>query len=409
MRADELPRVLARAFAVFESSRPGPVHIEIPLDVIVSEAAHVAPLPWPRVGAGPAASAAVEELAGRLAAAQSPCLMVGGGAVAAAAEIATLAEQLDIPVVTTVNAKGVLPPQHPLLAGASPSLQSVRQFLADSDVVIAVGTEFGETDYDMLFLGPLPRMAWLARIDIDPAQLCRNQRCDLALCGDARETLRSLLLAAGGTTAERPALAAERVQELRARVRREEHFHEDLWQFFKRLRETLPGLCLVGDSTLPTYYAVWQYDAPATRRYFHSATGGGTLGYAIPAAIGARRALPAEVPVVALIGDGAAQFTFMELAAAVQEKLPVTVLLWNNAGYREIRAGMLASDVAPIGVDIDTPDFPAAARALGCNASRAHSLEELAQQLRDAAAALRPTLIELQQGDFLESDGGGWY
>jgi acetolactate synthase-1/2/3 large subunit len=165
----------------------------------------------------------------------------------------------------------------------------------------------------------------------------------------------------------------------------------------------------VGDSTLPTYYAVWQYEAVSPRHYFHSATGAGTLGYAIPAAMGARRAVAAETPVVALIGDGAAQYTFMELAAAVQESLPIIVLLWNNHGYSEIRAGMLASGVTPIGVDINPPDFQAAARALGCAAVRADSLDILATELRVAATRDVPTVIEVLQQQFVSEPAGGWY
>ncbi|MEM9315303.1 MAG: thiamine pyrophosphate-dependent enzyme, partial [Pseudomonadota bacterium] len=175
------------------------------------------------------------------------------------------------------------------------------------------------------------------------------------------------------------------------------------------LKASLPGLCLVGDSCLPTYYAVWQYEAPLPRRYFHSATGAGTLGYAIPAALGARHALPPDVPVVALIGDGAAQFTLMELGAAVQEGLAVIVLVWNNAGYREIKAGMIAADVEPVGVDITPPDFVAAARALGCAATRLSSRDELPEALTDAASRAVPTLLELPEHVFVSGPVGTWY
>jgi acetolactate synthase-1/2/3 large subunit len=410
MDAKDLPKVLARAFAVFSSARPGPVHIEIPLDVIVQDASEVSRQPWPRVYPAAAAAAGISELAQRLRHAQRPCLLVGGGVVAAAPELRALAERLNAPVINTVNAKGVLPPGHPLLLGGSPSVRSVRDFLADADCVLALGTEFGETDYDMLFLGDLPPLQWLCRIDIDPAQLCRNQRADLALCGDAGESLRALLGELGDAARSHvEADAAQRVAGAREQIAAEIHVSADMQAFFEVLKRALPGLCLVGDSTLPSYYAVWQYEAPAPRRYFHSATGAGTLGYAIPAAIGARRALGPDVPVVALIGDGAAQFTFMELMAAVQEELPVIILLWNNQGYREIREGMLASEVQPVGVDIDPPDFIAAAQALGCEAHRLESLPALEAALPQAAASTRPVLLELPESCFLSAPAGGWY
>jgi acetolactate synthase-1/2/3 large subunit len=409
----DLPKVLARAFAVFDGERPGPVHIELPLDVIVAPSPPLEP--WPRLQPASAHPQGLALLAERLLGARRPCILAGGGAVGAAASLRRLAEAIGAAVVTTTNGKGVLPPGHPLLAGGSPSLTCVRDFLASSDALFAVGTEFGETDYDMLFLGELPPLPWLARLDIDARQLSRNRRADLPLCGDARASLDALadLVEARGiddaSRREVHAATRRRVGELRVAMEAEAHVHAGIGAFFAVLGDSLPGLCLVGDSTLPTYYAVWQYEAPAPRRYFHSATGAGTLGYAIPAAMGARRALPADVPVVALIGDGAAQYTFMELAAAVQESLPVIVLIWNNAGYREIRAGMLAADVTPVGVDIDAPDFLSAARALGCEAEAVTSHEELAAALHAARDRRVPTVIDVPQADFVSTPVGTWY
>lgn len=406
MRAEELPKVLARAFAVFDSARPGPVHIALPLDVITSPAPADFE-PWERTTAPGPAAGAVQKLAGALSAATAPCLLVGGGAIAAASELRALAEWLDAPLVSTVNGKGILPRGHALAVGGSPSVPSVRELLRASDCVLAVGTEFGETDYDMLFHGALPPLQWLARVDIDAAQLCRNIRADLAICADARESCDALLsLLCDGKPVSRD--GATRVAATRAALQAEPHFHREMQAFFDSLQDALPDLLLVGDSTLPTYYAVWQYEAQAPRGYFHSATGGGTLGYAIPAAMGAKRAAP-ERPVLALIGDGAAQFTFMELAAAVQERLPIVVLLWNNHGYREIRSGMESSGVATLGVDIAPPDFIAAARALGCAASRVAGIGQLPTALAEAVLRDIPTVLELRESDFISEPAGTWY
>ena len=179
-------------------------------------------------------------------------------------------------------------------------------------------------------------------------------------------------------------------------------------RLFDTLRMAVPDLLLVGDSTLPTYYAVWQYEANTPRRYFHSATGGGTLGYAIPASFGAKLACP-ELPVVALIGDGSAQFTLGERAAGVEAGLPVVIIVWNNGGYREIKQGMIAADIEPTGVDIYTPDLRGAAAALGCHTARPRNLDELADLLPGALDLNRPTLVELDQDDFLTLPAGNWY
>jgi acetolactate synthase-1/2/3 large subunit len=278
MRPAELPKVLARAFAVFDSARPGPVHIELPLDVITAPAEFRAP--WPRSVPPVAATQAVAQLAARLQAAQRPCLLCGGGAVGAATELRELAERLAMPVVTTVNGKGILPRGHPLSVGGSPSVGAVRELLAASDCVLAVGTEFGETDYDMLFAGALPDLAWLARIDIDAQQLCRNVAADLPVCGDRAGPA----VSACSAGAQLPAASARRrwTERSAAQGPRAPGPHRDVRRgatcqrrhavaFFERLQRALPDLLLVGDSTLPCYYAVWQYEAQAPRRYFHSA------------------------------------------------------------------------------------------------------------------------------------------
>ena len=390
MDARELPRVLARAFAVFAGERPGPVHIELPLDVITADAGGVDLVPWPlpsRPGPDRKAVAAAAEL---LSAGQAPLVVIGGGAVDAGEAALAVAEALDAPVINTVNAKGVLPASHPLAAGGSPSLGAVRAAMAAADVVLAVGTEFGETDFDMLFLGPVDIGGKLIRVDIDARQLARNQRPALAVVSDAR----LFLDAVAEHLVSRERNGAMRCKALRDAIRAEPHYHIEFQALFDTMRRELPDLLLVGDSTLPTYYAVWQYETERPRRYFHSATGGGTLGYAIPAAFGAKLARP-ELPVAALIGDGAAQFTLTEL--------------WNNRGYREIRQGMVASGIPPIGVDIHTPDLVAAATAMGCHTARPQDLDAFAEALKAAVGRDRPTLIQLEQEDFLTLPAGEWY
>ncbi len=404
MDPQDLPRVLARAFAVFASQRPGPVHIELPLDVITAEVGELDTTPWPPPATTGPDPRAVAEAAALLKQARQPVVILGGGAVAGAAEARALAELLDAPVCNTVNAKGVVPESHPLAVGSSPSLAPVRDALAAADVVLAVGTEWAETDYDMLFLGEIQREGKLIRVDIDPQQLARNQRPSLAIASDAALFMRAL--ADQLEPAERG--GALRTAAIRDAVRQQPHYHAEMQALFSCLKSALPELLLVGDSTLPTYYAVWQYECQYPRRYFHSATGGGTLGYAIPASLGAKLAQP-ELPVAALIGDGSTQFTLTELAAGVEAGLPVAVLIWNNSGYHEIRQGMVAAEVEPVGVDIFTPDLVAAATALGCHTARPRDLDRLADCLKQAVRQDRPTVIELRQEDFLTQPAGDWY
>ncbi|WP_321896465.1 5-guanidino-2-oxopentanoate decarboxylase [Paraburkholderia heleia] len=400
--AAELPQVLARAFAVFGGARPRPVHIEIPLDVIVAPARgmNLTPAVLPAKPAGcPAALAVAADL---LATARRPLILAGGGALHAAAELRELAERLQAPVALTINAKGLLPPGHPLLLGSTQSLPPTRALAREADVVLAVGTELGETDYDVVFDGGFSIEGRLIRIDIDPQQLMRNFSPDVAIAADSRQALGSL------STRLHECIAPARQRDwgaLRVELARQavEAAYDAPTRSQKRLVDTLtaalPHVIVAGDSTSPVYTGNFVHDAPQPRSWFNSSTGYGTLGYGLPAAVGAKLAAP-DRPVVCLIGDGGLQFTLPELASAVEARVPVVVLLWNNFGYGEIRRYMTARDIVPVGVDIHTPDFLALARAFGCVAARADTPEALAAELRQAVSRDIPTVIEVNEADW---------
>ena len=390
----ELPRVLARAYGIFRSERPGPVHLSIPIDVITASAQDVDPEPWPsstRPGPDPAA---IEHAAQLLASAQRPVIALGGGSSDAASLIHKLVELVDAPVTLTHNAKGVLPPAHPLLVASSPSYEPVRDLYREADLVLGIGTEFSETDYDFFFDGGFSLGGSLIRIDIDAAQLSRNVRPALAIQSDARLALEALLEKL--EPAEREGAARTAAVNKALLPLDNEHYQ----QFLDTLQQALPGAALLGDSTQPAYFAAAQYHAPAPRRFASAATGYGTLGYALPAAFGARLGLP-DTPVVALIGDGGLQFTINELSTAVEARLSVAVVVWNNERYEMIAQNFESAGMAPIACDIHTPDFLAIARGYGCEALRVRTLEELAAALSASRQADVPTIIEAREEDFL--------
>jgi acetolactate synthase-1/2/3 large subunit len=406
MRPDELPDLLARAFALFHSARPRPVHIEIPLDVITAPADHVRP----SVGALPSPPApapeAIERASAVLQSARSPVMLLGGGALGAHAEAAPLAERLDAPTTLTVNAKGLLPPGHPLSLGSFQSAPAVRELIAAADVVLAIGTELGETDYDNLaFDGGGSIGGTLIRIDIDPLQLHGNRIAEVPVLSDARLAARALLERLTPRARTGPTPGSERVaRALRASRSALPAFWRPQDRLLRCLQQTLPEVIIVGDSNQPVYSANLTYEANRPRSFFNSTTGYGTLGYGLPAAIGAKLAAPHR-PVVALMGDGGLQFTLSELASAVEARTGIIVLLWNNYGYVEIKRYMQQREIEPIGVDIYTPDFLAIARGFGCQATRAESLEQLRSLLESGASGDRPTLIEVLEGaEFLNRD-----
>lgn len=395
MRADEMPKVLARVFAVFNSERPGPVHIQVPIDIITSPAEHVDSTAWSAPYPPAPAPAAVTLAASWLSAAKRPLIALGGGACDASAEVLSLAEKLGAPVMNTVNAKGVLPYGHPLAIGGSGSCACLREELKNADVVLAVGTEFGETDYDYFFEGNPVVDGKLIRVDINSAQLTRNIKPDLAILSDARLALSAI---DSKVTTPESRTGVERAKMLRQAIKvdRSVGYHT----FFEVIRSAMPDVIIVGDSTQPTYHAWTHYELTQPRSYFHSCSGFGTLGYAIPAAIGAKLANPHR-PVIGLIGDGAAQFTVGELASAVEAQTPVVFLVWNNNGYGEIKNHMRNNGITEIGVNIYTPDFVAIAKGFGCYASKVQSPDELAAELEQAASRLSPSLIEIDEQQFL--------
>lgn len=393
MAVEELPQVLARAFAVFDSQRPRPVHIALPLDVLTAAADHLPVLPRQRQPRPQPNPQLVREAARRLAAAKRPLLLLGGGCLEAVSEARALAEALGAPTALTINAKGLLPGGHPLLLGSNQSLPPVRQLALDADVVLAIGTELGETDYDVVFDGNFRIGGELLRVDIDPLQLARNHPPSLAIHGDARLAMQALLR-------ELPArrLDAEGIQRAEtARAQLAEGFTgwEHYRQLFSCIIETLPGVRFVGDSTQTVYSGNHLVELDGPRRWFNASTGYGTLGYGLPAAIGARLADPTQ-PVVCLIGDGGLQFTLPELASAVEARVGIVILLWNNQGYGEIKRYMERRDITPLGVDIYTPDFIAIARGFGCLAEKARDHGHLRELLANAPSD-RPLLIEVAE------------
>ena len=395
---NSIPEVVARAFAVFDSMRPQPVHIEIPIDLMCE------PVTWSdnsacRVSSSHVPLSALKTAAECLQMSRSTAVILGGGCKDAAAEARSLVDLIQAPVVTTFAGKGIIPETHPLSLGANLLHPPVLDFIANRDVVLAVGTQLSETDIwhrggDIQFNGSL------IRIDIDPRQLYQNAIPKLALLGDARhalEEISSRIRAAAPSVMAVNRRSLNTVSELLSEC--PEHWysytgeHTAVWDV---LRKTLPDDGIVAaDSTQLVYSGNYYYPAMQPRTYLTSTTGYGTLGYALPAAIGAKLGKP-ESPVVCVAGDGGFLFTIQELATAAECQLPIVILLWHNDGYGEIRKSFEASDVPLVGVDLQMPDFLKLAEGFGCEAERIIDLEHFEKALISAFNRNCPTLLELR-------------
>lgn len=392
----ELPDVLARAFAVFEGARPRPVHIEIPLDVIVAAADELPIERAPRTARPSPDVNTVARAASLLRGAKRPFVVLGGGCVDAPDEARALVDALGAMTALTINAKGILPSAHPLTLGSTLPQEPVLEALQAADVVLAIGTELGETD-TLLFGQRLALTGRVIRVDIDPAQLSSNAPVDIGIVADAGVAMRAIADALVGFA---PAAGArERAATLRALAAAT---FSDASRIHGRILDAaatvLPGLAIVGDSTQPVYGGNLSYNPDVPRRWFNSTTGYGTLGYALPAAIGAKLGRP-DLPVLAVIGDGGMQFTIGELALVVELGLPIAILLWNNSGYAEIKRYMAERNIPQIGVDIYTPDFQTIAKGFGLAATRAETLDAFTAALTGMTG---PTLIEIREEEALK-------
>jgi acetolactate synthase-1/2/3 large subunit len=388
----ELAGELATAFVAFQRERPRARFVEVPLDLL-AEAAEVG-IPAPQHAGPPdAAPAALAEAVALLRAAERPGIVAGGGAAGAADAVQALAERLGAPVVTTANGKGVVPEDHPLALGARLNFPAARAWLEACDVLLAVGTELGESD---LWGPPLALAGALVRVDLDPRQAHSNATAAVAVIGDARSALAAMIDALGDAA---PAAGAATAANVRDRLVAEHAAQAAPWRdWLPALDAALPADAIVaGDSAMCCYYgALGGLPARGPRSFLYP-TGFGTLGYAVPAALGAKLAAP-DRPVLALSGDGGLMFTVAELASAAAVGLPLPVVVFVNDGYGEIRNEMEDAGFAPVGVELPPPDLPAVARALGCAGEAVTDPDGLRAAIAAAFERRTPTVITVPEG-----------
>lgn len=394
LSAEDLPELIARAYAVFDSERPRPVHISVPLDVLAAPVNR----DWSndvvrRPGRGPASNTAMEHAATMLQNAKRPMIIAGGGALHATQELQTISTRLAAPLFTSVAGKGLLPPDDPLHAGSSLCVEPGWNLIAEADVVLAVGTEMADTDF---WRERLPLTAELLRVDIDPRKFNDFYPCAVALQGDAQQTLAGLLERLPATDRDANAAIAS-VAKLRDAVKNSHGPLQSIHQgILERIAAELPDNAFIStDMTQLAYTGNYAFNSRAPRSWLHP-TGYGTLGYGLPAGIGAKFGAPNR-PGLVLVGDGGFLYTAQELATAVEElDSPLVVLLWNNDALGQIRDDMLGLDIEPIGVLPRNPDFAALGRAFGCTVTQPQSLAELQTDLRHGFKRNGVTLIELK-------------
>jgi acetolactate synthase-1/2/3 large subunit len=408
VNANELPGALATAFAIFNSERPGPVHLQLPVAVLGQVCdLQTAPTALP-VCAIPDSDALIHatEL---LQNASAPLLLLGGGTRHASTDIIALAETLDAPAHMTINARGVVPAGHPLALPASGSTKATRALIEQSDVILAIGTELAPTDYDMFRDNGFTLSGKLIRCDIDTRQIYLDSTPDVALPGDALTTTRALLKTLQQKQCNGAARTHETMQRALAEFNDEAHCH---LQLLESIRHSLPGAVVVGDSTQLIYSGNMIFNTASPNQWFNSSVGFGTLGYALPAAIGAAIAQQTSQgtsgtqgtdPVVCLIGDGGLQFVLGELGTLTDTNVSVALVVWCNSGYREIKTSMESAGVTATGVDLVVPDFAMIASAFNLASATADSVDTLCQLLVECRDSKQSVVISIDEQTMLQS------
>ncbi len=392
-RAEDIARTVAEAFHIAGTGRPGPVLVDIAKDALQATTAFEWPVQLQLPGYRPVTrphSKQVREAARLLSAAERPVLYVGGGVLKAnaSAELKVLAELTGAPVVTTLMAKGALPDSHPLHMGMPGMHGAVGAVgaLQRADLLIALGARF-----DDRVTGKLDGFAPGAKVvhaDIDPAEISKNRHADVPIVGDAREVLADLIVA---------------VQKEHEAGRKGDY--EDWWRQLRAWRETYPlGYDVPADGSLSPQYVIerigkvvgpdayyvagvgqhqmWaaqfvKYERPGA---FLNSGGAGTMGYAVPAAMGAKVGAPG-VQVWAIDGDGCFQMTNQELATCAIEGIPVKIAVINNGNLGMVRQWQtLFYNERYSNTNLHSrriPDFVKLAEAYGCVGLRCDRAEDV--------------------------------
>lgn len=401
----EVSLAVGQALSRMRTGRTRPAYIEIPLDLIEATGpgwlhpALARPNPAPQ-------PSAIRTAAEALATCQRPLIIVGAGARSAGAEVEELSQVLGAGVILSSNAKGTIDDEFVNSLGAIGVLEALPEVLGAADAVVAIGTELAPSDF---WPEPLPLPHTVVRIDLDEVQMLRNARVSHPIPAHAKDATIALTHRLHQTRSTSLTRAA--IEWLRG-------WQDTITDAAKTEGAPWSQLCgalndyttsatspviVAADSTMCCYYGVQTGWAARRGDRFLYPAGAGTLGYGLPAGIGAKLAVP-EARVVAIEGDGGAMFTIVELAAAVQAQVSMSVIIVDNGGYGEIRNEMADRGDTPAGVALLGPDFPALAESMGARGLHIETQEQLTTALRQAEDFAGPTLIHMTEDSRAATD-----
>ncbi|MEJ7837521.1 MAG: thiamine pyrophosphate-binding protein [Thermomicrobiales bacterium] len=370
--------------------RPGPVHVEIPKDIL-DESIDAVTFDIYEVDPAELDTESVNLAIEALRNARRPVVYAGGGVIAAGAhlELMELAERLNAPVVTSIQGKGSLPETHPQSLGAlwSPG-NPIDHLVRNADCMIVVGSKLGVQSTEH-FTFPFPDT--LIRIDIDPNEMIRNVQPSIEIHCDARAALLALESGIDRIASE---WSIAEIQLARSSAENDA-FGADRVAWLEAIRCAMPDDGIVAwDMTMMSYVACGLYKVTQPRTWLFP-HGFGTLGFALPAAIGAKLGKP-DTAVACVVGDGGFQFTMQEVATAVQYRIGLPIVIFNDSAYSAVKDEQARTREGNfIAVDLVNPDYVKLADAYGIAGIRATSPEILEREIEAALNRDLPTIIDV--------------
>ncbi len=430
---ESLPDILDKAFRLAESGRPGPVLIDVPMDMfsreIDTDLFARTYLDSPVTVKPALAPTAAAEIAKRLVEAKSPVIHAGGGVLLSGAsqELCALAEFLEIPVSRTLMGQGCIADTHPLMAGQTGfwGLAYTHQLTANADVILALGTRFAEADSSSWYPGVTFDMGKtrLMQIDIDPMEIGRNYPVEIGAVADLKLALAQILEEAkklkpqGMKRPETVALIArERAafQAQNAAISNDSRFPMTPQRILRDVKAAIPEDAIIFTDVGWNKNGVAQQFAVTVPGSIHHSSGLATMGFGASAILGGKLAAPGKV-VLTLVGDGGFGTNPSCMATAVEQGIPVIWIVMNNSAFGTIAGLEYANYKNRFGTEFKTPngasyspDWAAAAKAYGVESARIASADEFKGVLEKAIAANRPYLIDVPMENITVPTPGCW-
>lgn len=397
--ASQLPRIFKEAFYIAGSGRNGPVLIDVPVDIQQTMIEFSYPEKVELRTYKPTVkgnSFQIKKVCEALKTSERPLICAGGGVISAKAcdELRELAEKTRIPVVSTMMGLGIFPSEHPLYMGmlGMHGVKTANEAVSKCDTMILIGARVG----DRAVRSPkfLAKTTQIIHIDVDPAEIGKNIPAHIPLVGDCKHILKELTEKLG--SAERAEWLAE-LSEVKNSVPKEDETegYVNPKMFIRKLSAKLPAdtVC-VADVGQNQIWTCNNFQFKGGR--FLTSGGMGTMGYSVPAAVGAKFASP-DSEVVAICGDGSFQMQMMELATIVQEKIPVKIILMRNnrlGMVRELQTNLYKDNQTAVHIADGNPDFVALAQSYGIRAERVCTMTEAEAAIEHLCSAKEPYLLE---------------